>query len=64
MEGLGRQNRAFRLILVSKYTFWGGRENLRKMDAKMDPKNDQNRSQKRSEIRFLRFLAVLGGAEI
>ena len=47
-----------------KIEVFGESLNIEKIGAKRGPKNDQKQSQKRSEIRFLRFLGVLGGAEI
>ena len=52
------------LEICCKIKVFGELWNIEKIGAKRGPKNDQNRSQKRSEIRFLRFLEVLGGAEI
>ena len=47
-----------------KIEVFGESLNILKIGSKRDPTNDQKQSQKRSEIRFLRFLGVLGGAEI
>ena len=47
-----------------KIKVFGESLNIEKIGSKRGPTNDQKQSQKRSEIRFLRFLGVLGGAEI
>jgi hypothetical protein len=62
-EGLGDENEGFAGDLLQNRGF-RGIVKYWKIGAKRDPKNDQKQSQKRSEIRFLRFLGVLGGAEI
>ena len=62
-EGLGDENEGFAGDLLQNRGF-RGIVKYWKIGTKRDPKNDQKQSQKRSEIRFLRFLGVLGGAEI
>ena len=47
-----------------KIEVFGESLNIEKLVPKGVQQNDKKQSQKRSEIRFLRFLGVLGGAEI
>ena len=63
-ERVWEVNMSVSLGTCCKIKVFGVSWNIEKIDAKRDPKSDQNRNQKRSEIIFLRFLGVLGEAEI